>query len=287
MSFFIATIVGFGAARVFLVLLRTVLAAPVLQRQNFRGVTLASSAGLVIVLAVIVVETTRSVLGVFNVGRDSSSNDYRSPVVFACLAFGFLGLIDDLLATGEDRGFRGHLKALRRGRLTTGAVKLFGGAAIALFLAAPGNPVSGVRLVADAVLIALAANLANLFDRAPGRLLKVSFLAWLPLVITAVLASAGSDQRLAGVPVAIVMGASLALFREDIRERLMLGDAGANVIGAVLGLNVVFAAGRGTRNGVLVALVALNLISEFVSFSDVIDRVPSLRSLDRFGRRPT
>jgi hypothetical protein len=165
-------------------------------------------------------------------------------------------------------------------------VKLFGGAALALFLAAPGNPVSGVRLLADAVLIALAANLANLFDRAPGRVLKLGAIAWLPLAIAAGLAGASTDARLAGVPVAVAMGAALALLPDDLGERLMLGDAGANIVGAVLGLQVVLATNRTTRNGVLVLLVVLNLASERISFSRVIDRVAPLRALDRLGRRP-
>jgi UDP-N-acetylmuramyl pentapeptide phosphotransferase/UDP-N-acetylglucosamine-1-phosphate transferase len=65
----------------------------------------------------------------------------------------------------------------------------------------------------------------------------------------------------------------------------MLGDAGANVLGGVLGLAVVLECSRTTRNIVLVVLIALNLASELVSFSRVIDRVPPLRWLDRLGRR--
>jgi len=48
-------------------------------------------------------------------------------------------------------------------------LKLIGGAAIALVLAAAPGFVTGKRLVADALLIALAANLGNLLDRVPGR----------------------------------------------------------------------------------------------------------------------
>ena len=63
----------------------------------------------------------------------------------------------------------------------------------------------------------------------------------------------------------------------------MLGDVGANVVGGVLGAGVVIATAPATRNAVLVAVLALNLLSERVSFSLVIDRVGPLRWLDRVG----
>jgi hypothetical protein len=66
----------------------------------------------------------------------------------------------------------------------------------------------------------------------------------------------------------------------------MLGDTGANLLGAVLGLAVVLEASRPVRTVVLVALILLNLASERVSFSAVIDRTPGLRQFDRLGRRP-
>jgi UDP-N-acetylmuramyl pentapeptide phosphotransferase/UDP-N-acetylglucosamine-1-phosphate transferase len=75
------------------------------------------------------------------------------------------------------------------------------------------------------------------------------------------------------------------MFVPDLRERLMLGDAGANALGAVLGLGVVLACSPGVRTLVLVVVAALNLASELVSFSRVIDRVAPLRALDQLGRR--
>jgi hypothetical protein len=86
--------------------------------------------------------------------------------------------------------------------------------------------------------------------------------------------------------VAPVIGAFLGVLPDDLRERSMLGDTGANVFGAVLGLAVVLEVSRGPRNVILVALVLLNLASESVSFSRVIDRVAPLRWFDRLGRRP-
>jgi UDP-N-acetylmuramyl pentapeptide phosphotransferase/UDP-N-acetylglucosamine-1-phosphate transferase len=73
---------------------------------------------------------------------------------------------------------------------------------------------------------------------------------------------------------------------EDMRERLMLGDAGANVVGAILGLGVVLGRGEVTRITALVVLVVANVAAEIVSFSDIIDRVRPLRWLDRLGQLP-
>ena len=65
---------------------------------------LPTAAGLLVVLAVFVVEAGRGTLGAF--GRDEPGRNIARPLVFfACLGFGLLGLIDDLLGTEGDRGF--------------------------------------------------------------------------------------------------------------------------------------------------------------------------------------
>jgi len=254
-----------------------VLAAPALQRENYRGRSLATAGGLVIVLAVLVVEAARTALAEFGLGEELSDSLLRSMVLFACFAFAFLGLIDDLLGTADERGFSGHLRALAHGRLTTGAMKLFGGGVVAIVLTAAPGEVSGRRLLADAALVALAANLGNLLDRAPGRTIKVALLAYVPVALAAGTAPVG-------LALAPVVGAGAGLLRADLRERLMLGDTGANLLGAVLGLGVVLETSRPVRTVVLVVLVALNVASERVSFSGVISRIPVLRYLDELGR---
>ena len=256
-----------------------VLSAPALRRTNYRGHDLATAGGLVIVLAVLVVEAARTALAEFGVGEELSDSLLRSMVLFACFAFAFLGLIDDLLGTDSDRGFLGHLQALRHGRLTTGAMKLFGGGVVAIVLTAAPGDVSGRRLLADAALVALAANLGNLLDRAPGRTIKVGLIAYVPVAL-----AAGTSP--VGLALAPVVGATAGLLPADLNERLMLGDTGANLLGAVLGLAVVLETSRPVRTGVLIALIVLNLASERVSFTKVIDATPGLRHLDRLGRRP-
>lgn len=256
-----------------------VLSAPALRRSNYRGHELATAGGLVIVLAVLVVEAARTALAEFGLGEELSDSLLRSTVLFACFAFAFLGLIDDLLGTEGDRGFGGHLRALLQGRLTTGAMKLFGGAVVAIVLTAAPGEVSGRRLLADAALVALAANLGNLFDRAPGRTIKIGLLVYVPIAL-----AAGTSP--VGLALAPVVGAAAGLLPADLGERLMLGDTGANLLGAVLGLAVVLETSRPVRTGVLVALVLLNAAAERVSFTEVIDTTPGLRHLDRLGRRP-
>jgi len=257
-------------------LLRPLFASPLLARENYRGRTVATAAGLVIPVAAVFVEGGRALLA--SLGAGHPLTELRALPLIAALAFGLLGLADDLVGSGHARGFRGHLTELAHGRLTTGGLKLLGGAAIALVIAGVRDPHSIGRLLADAALIALAANLANQLDRRPGRMTKVAVAAFIVIAFAAV-----NEDTVEGV--AVVVGAMAALFVDDLRELLMLGDVGANVVGACLGTSVVLAFSFPVRLGVLAAVAALNLVGELSSFTRLIDAVPPLRALDRAGRR--
>ena len=100
-----------------------------------------------------------------------------------------------------------------------------------------------------------------------------------------VLACAAAGERPSLVGMAILAGAAAGLLAFDLREELMSGDAGSNVLGAAVGLGIVATCSVPVQAAVLVLLVALNLASERVSFSRVIDSVAPLRWLDRLGRR--
>jgi UDP-N-acetylmuramyl pentapeptide phosphotransferase/UDP-N-acetylglucosamine-1-phosphate transferase len=277
-SILLGFVVGVLAVRLVVGAGRELLRAPALERPNRRGRTVPTATGVLAVLAVVVVEAGRSLFGAFGVGNAPGAPP-RFAVLLACVGFGMLGLFDDLVGSNDDQGFRGHLRALvSHGRITTGLVKSVGGGALAVVLvSADRGGGSGVRVVSDALLVALAANLTNLLDRAPGRAIKVGLLAWVPLALVA-----RTDS--VGVAVAPVVGAFAGLIGDDLHERLMLGDAGSNVIGAVLGLGVVLECSAVTRTVVLVVLGALTVASELVSFSRVIERVPPLRRLDELGR---
>jgi UDP-GlcNAc:undecaprenyl-phosphate/decaprenyl-phosphate GlcNAc-1-phosphate transferase len=189
-------------------------------------------------------------------------------------AVGAVGLYDDLAGTASSKGLRGHLSALRRGEVTSGAVKVavIGAAGLAVSTAVSDGPLDA--LVGGAA-VAGHANLLNLLDLRPGRALKVG-------VLHAPFALTGP----AGGIAAAGLGAGAALLADDLAERTMLGDAGANALGAVLGLALVARSSRLARLVHLGAVAALTLASEKVSFTQVIGRTPVLRELDRLGRRP-
>ncbi|HEV2069908.1 MAG TPA: hypothetical protein VGR26_08955 [Acidimicrobiales bacterium] len=253
-----------------------VLKRPLFARVNHRGRSVPTAGGLVPAVATVLLAAGAAVAAPASL-REGHAVPATS-VVVVVLGLALLGLVDDLAGSGDDgRGFRGHVAALRRGRLTTGGLKLVGGGAVSVVACAPISGGGAVRLLTDAALVALAANLANLLDRAPGRTLKGSAGGFAALAL-----ATGVPAELAGV--AVVVGAALALLPADLSERLMLGDTGANALGGAAGIGVVLAAGPGTRLVVLACVAALNLAGELVSFSRVIDAVPVLRAADRAGR---
>ena len=66
----------------------------------------------------------------------------------------------------------------------------------------------------------------------------------------------------------------------------MLGDAGANALGALLGVALAARTGPVGRAVLLAGLAGLTAASEKVSFTKVIEGTPGLRELDALGRRP-
>ncbi|MBV9951848.1 MAG: hypothetical protein JO291_07835 [Acidimicrobiia bacterium] len=273
-------LVSAGAGAVVAALLwlamRPTFASPLFARTNHRGASVPVAAGIITVLAVLFLAALEQLLVGLKIDQDVLHAGGLGALVIA-LGFGLLGFIDDVAELGSAKGFRGHLGALRKGQVTTGALKLIGGVAIAVWAVALFDLGRPADLVIDALLVAGAANVGNLFDRAPGRTIKVS------LVLGAILLACTWGEAPPGV--AVMLGAAVGLLLFDLREELMLGDAGANPLGAMLGFGVVLASPLAIRVAALAFVVVLNVASEIVSFSAVIDRNPLLRGLDRLGRK--
>jgi hypothetical protein len=67
----------------------------------------------------------------------------------------------------------------------------------------------------------------------------------------------------------------------------MLGDTGANCLGALVGVALVADAPPRRLAAVFAALTAATVASEAVSFSRLIDATPPLHWLDQVGRLPS
>jgi len=208
------------------------------------------------------------------------------PLIAGSCAF---GLVDDWVGDDNAKGFRGHLRAFSKGKMTTGGLKMLGIGFLSLFTAFSlywAGISSLPRIVSAACVIALMANFINLFDLRPGRAGKVYVVVLAAAVLCIVF---GGVIQLDAVTVASVVLAGLgpvaAVFRFDLREKGMLGDAGANSMGAFLGFLLATSLPLPALVILAVLLLALNILGERVSFSRLIEGNRVLNALDMLGRK--
>lgn len=237
-------------------------------RRNFAGHRIPAAAGIVFLPIILLT------LLLF-VGAAVPRNGLEVVGLAYVLMAGCVGFVDDLWGGTGSRGFRGHLGALLGGRITTGFLKVaaLGGGGVVFGVVVFGP---GWEALVAAYLLAGSANLANLFDVRPGRMLKF---VGIPVLLLLLIAPLGAVLAVVGV-----VGGAAGLFYFDLKGRIMLGDAGAAVYGAVLGYLIVVG-GPGVVWWVAGAVIlGLTLVAEFSSISRVIQAVGALRWLDLWGR---
>lgn len=237
-----------------------------LTRTNHRAETVTLASGSAFALAA----TAAAVLA-------SPHRRVATAAAIAGLGAGAAGLYDDIIGNRPEqkryKGFKGHIRALGEGRISAGMVKLvsIGGVGLLAGIVLKRKPIDALLM---AGVVSGTANLMNLLDLRPGRAIKAG------------LALGGTCMAGPGAVVAAgTVGAAVALLPEDLGEQTMLGDAGANAMGALLG---VAAAANTDRLGMLITLaglVGLNAASEKVSFTRVIESTPVLHAIDQWGRR--
>jgi UDP-GlcNAc:undecaprenyl-phosphate GlcNAc-1-phosphate transferase len=229
-----------------------------LARINHRGQRVAAPLGLVILLAA---------LGTLAVLRT------WSPLAGFASGVGLLGLVDD--ASPPVHGVRAHLRVLRAGRPDSGVIKA-GGTLLLALLTVRWLGFGGLRAPLATGVLVLAPHAFNLLDVRPGRALKA-----FALLAVALLTGAAEAPALAAF-----LGPVLAIAPYDLRERAMLGDSGASLVGGLAGLWLVCALGVGGLGVALLALAIIAVYGEVRSISVLVANVPLLRSLDSIGRRP-
>lgn len=278
------------------------------ERTNFHGVTVSLRGGVAMAGAAV---ASAAVASAF-------SDQPRAALggLVASLGGGLAGYIDDVDQGAHDggkvaKGLKGHLGALAHGQVTTGVIKIAGIGASALAASAlvgskatsMGGKVADLAL--NTVLIAGAANLANLLDLRPGRALKATVLVATPLSYFSCAAAKTPAWETSGAPSATpaapasasgasaqrllasgLNAAAITALVEDLQETTMLGDTGANAAGALLGTSLAANDSWKLRLGTALGVVGLILASEKVSFSKVIAANPALNWLDQLWRRP-
>ncbi|QSB03918.1 hypothetical protein [Natronoglycomyces albus] len=254
-----------------------------LERTNHKGDTVSLAEGPGVTIGA----TAGAVAG-------AKSSGYAVAAATAGLVSGAAGLYDDVADTQgqKEKGLKGHLGALTRGEVTSGAVKIASigaaGFTAALIVDATEPRQRGwkrfVNTCLGAGVIAGSANLLNLFDLRPGRALKVA-----SVVGTLLSRQPGPDAPSTAVSAANTASAAVtsasAAMPEDLEGKTMLGDCGANALGALLGLAFVARSGPAARAAALTGIASLTLASEKVSFTQVIADTPVLRELDELGRK--
>jgi UDP-GlcNAc:undecaprenyl-phosphate GlcNAc-1-phosphate transferase len=251
-----------------------------LVKPNYRGERIPAVAGLIFV---VLLPVTTALGMIFAVKSFTTVNAVL--FLWVVMGMGLIGFIDDVVGNNDYKGFRGHLKALfKERRLTTGGFKACFGAIIALVFSLAsanliGSPMTFWTVLSSFLLVTLAANAINLFDLRPGRAGKMYIFGFILILIFT-----KNFEVYTGlfIPVLAIM---LFYLPYDLKGRVMMGDAGSNLLGASLGVMMVWMFSDLGKIVALVVLVALQLAAEKISFSKLIDQQRVLRSLDELGRR--
>lgn len=252
------------------------------KRANYRGRALPFPFGVLTLIAALLALIPLTLLQRF--ASTAVFHPELLPIAVYSLGVLALGLIDDTLARepsdadprASQRGWRGHGAAALRGELSTGAIKAAGSLGLALLAMSYLGLSNGRWLLAAGVLV-LATNAFNLLDLRPGRATKA-------FVVLAVGLTIGSADLRPLWALGLFAAPALVAGVYDLRERVMLGDTGANLLGALAGLWLVLSLSGTGQLVALILLAAITVFGELRSISALIERTPGLRQLDSWGR---
>lgn len=258
---------SFFAARAVLPRALAVIADAGFVQRNYRGDLVPSSAGAIVALIYVSVLLGWHVL---------APDRLLTSLGLLVAAMALLGFVDDVWGDKRTQGLLGHLQLLLTGGLSTGGVKAVCGIIVS-FAAARSVVDDWYTVIVGAFVIALSANAVNLLDLRPGRAVKGSVVATGLLFVF----SATAPVWMYVMPLVAVL---VAYVPHDLQARAMMGDAGANPVGAAIGLAATVALSPAALALTAAALVLLHVVAERASISRIIEEIPALKYLDELGR---
>ncbi len=198
-------------------------------------------------------------------------------LLYLVFGMGFLGFIDDFLGDSESKGFKGHIYCLLfKKEISTGLLKAFFG--FILSLTAVSFLKEGFYVILlSALLIPLTTNAINSLDLRPGRAIK----SFLVISLLLLIFGRNSDTPFLLAP---FLATILVYLPYELKEQVMLGDSGANILGGGLGYIIILSFSIRIQIFVLLGLIIFQLFCEVYSISKIIDSNRFLTYLDSLGR---
>jgi len=241
-------------------------------RINYKGDIIPVGMGIVFIPVIII----NSIFLNYFIGNDAKIQQLLLVFLVGIMTMASVGLIDDLIGNRDATGFKGHIKSLLKGKLTTGGFKAIIGGLIALLI---GSLFSFhvIEILVNALIIALFTNLINLLDLRPGRALK----GFLSISILFVIIGLSREVRIILIS---IIGYAAGYFPQDIKAKSMMGDIGSNTLGVVLGVVAVISYTMTAKYIVLALLILIHIFTEKYSITEIIKKNSILNFIDELGR---
>ena len=236
---------------------------------NYRKENIPISMGLLFVLIQFI---SLSIILIFR----ENSLEYIILYLFAITLMGLTGLLDDLTGDEGIKGFKGHIKAFFKGKLTTGGLKAGIGFLISLFVSTFISD-NLIQIVINTLLIALFTNLINLFDLRPGRALKL-------FILISIIMLFSNETNEYNFVLYSFYGILFIYLQLDLKGMALMGDIGSNVLGMTLGIYCGFTHSIIMKSIYLLILIIIHIMAEKISFTKIIENNKILNFIDKLGR---
>lgn len=189
--------------------------------------------------------------------------------LFGILAIGIIGLIDDVFGQKNIKGFKGHFFCFLRGNLTTGFLKAIIGFFVSFFISYTKNSHDLKELIIDTFFICLFINAVNILDMRPGRACKF----YIILCLIGLLKLFFMKNYNIIMTIFPILLSVIVFLSFDLKEKVMMGDTGANVLGLNLGILFSWILSSKYKIIILFFLLFLNIFAEKFSISKILDNI--------------